>query len=169
MDLDTQLAQLLAKMGVVLETPRGPSDTLHRDEHPSGEVGAVSDEPTDQTSDEEVGVSDLSLFQTSREHYGVFYRLDLVSGAPQLRVFLPDETSVAKMRGYVVRAAKCAPLREWFAATDRHNGSQVYDDARDATQQHLLFAAGELMKRFFWAGDLEDHCFPADVVVRRVL
>jgi hypothetical protein len=169
MDLDTQLSQLLAKLGVELETPRAPGDTLRRDEQPSGEAEAVSEESNDRASDEEAGISDLSLFQTSREHYGVFYRLDLVSGAPQLRVFLPDEGSVAKMRGYVVRAAACTPLREWFAAIDRHDGSQVYDDARDATQQHLLFAAGELMKRCFWAGDLEDHRFPADVAVRRVL
>jgi hypothetical protein len=169
MDLDTQLAELLAGMGVVLETARVTDDEPRPAGQPSGEAAAVSGEARDQADDEETGMSDLSLFQTSREHYGVFYRLDLVRGAPQLRVFLPDERNAAKMRGYIVRAAACAPLREWFAATDQHNGSQVYDDARDATQQHLLFAAGELMKRFFWAGDLEDHHFPTEVVVRRVL
>ncbi len=170
MDLDTQLAALLAEMGVVLETPRDPRSASGQSDIPGGAAEALSEADMDfATGDEEAGVSDLSLFQTSRDHYGVFYRLDLVSGAPQLRVFLPDERGVAKMRGYIVRAAECAPLREWFAALDQHDGSQVYDDARDATQQHLLFAAGELMKRFFWAGDLEDHRFPAEVVVRRVL
>jgi hypothetical protein len=170
MDLDTQLAELLAEMGVVLEAPAGPDSAPGMSDEPQGKTNLVSEEVMDSsTGDEEAGVSDLSLFQTSREHYGVFYRLDLVSGAPQLRVFLPDERGVAKMRGYVVRAAECAPLRDWFAALDEHDGSQVYDDARDATQQHLLFAAGELMKRFFWAGDLEGHLFPAEVVVRRVL
>jgi hypothetical protein len=170
MDLDTQLAELLAEMGVVLETPREPVSAPRQGEHPSEETQVVSDDSAEfSTGDEETSVSELSLFQTSREHYGVFYRLDLVSGAPQLRVFLPEERGEAKMRGYVVRAAECAPLREWFAAVDRHDGSQVYDDAREATQQHLLFAAGELMKRFFWAGDLEDHRFPAEVLVRRVL
>ena len=170
MDLDTQLAQLLAKMGVVLEGPRAPESASGQDDQPDGQLDAVSEAPVELLpDDDEAGVSDLSLFQTSREHYGVFYRLDLVGGAPQLRVFLPDERGVAKMRGYVVRAAACAPLRAWFAALDAHDGSQVYDDARDATQQHLLFAAGELLKRCFWAGDLEDHTFPAEVVVRRVL
>jgi hypothetical protein len=170
MDVDTQLAELLAEMGVVLETPQESAGAAHPGEQPSEETQTVSDDSEYLSAgNEEAGASELSLFQTSREHYGVFYRLDLVSGAPQLRVFMPDERGEARMRGYVVRTAPCAPLRDWFAAMDRHNGSQAYDDAREATQQHLLFAAGELMKRFFWAGDLDEHIFPAEVRVRRVL
>jgi hypothetical protein len=172
MDLDRQLHELLAGLGVVLEgassagvartAPSGSEDLPVDDEDEDGPAD-------DLTSGEDSLLSELCLFQTSREHYGVFYRLDLVEGAPQLRVFTPDETTPAKMRCYLVRAPAESPLRAWFLATRAHGGSDAYDDARDTAQQHLLFAAGELMKRLFWAGVPDEHEFPADIEVRRLV
>ena len=112
--------------------------------------------------------SEMSLFQTSREHFGVFYRLDLVGGVPQVRIFMPDDQGALKMRCYLTRATLGSPLHDWFIATRLHDGSQAYDDARDSAQQHLLFAAGELMKRLFWTGDLEALRFPAEIEVLRL-
>ena len=172
MDLDTQLAELLASMGVVMEAAQPPDpDPPDPQPHTQADSQTESDAMIDDgdVSGEDTSLSELCLFQTSREHYGVFYRLDLIAGAPQLRVFLPDELSPVKMRCYLVRATACSPLREWFTAAERYDGSLVYEDARDSTQQHLLFAAGELMKRLFWAGELEEQRFPPDVEVRRLV
>lgn len=178
MNLDQELAELLARLGVSLELPEqaeslGATDVRQQDEatcqteYPTS-MAHAADLPTDESQDLD-GETELSLFQTSREHYGVFYRLDLVSGQPQLRVFLPDEQSAARMRCYVVRAASGSPVRSWFATTRGHEGSLAYEDARDTTEQHLLFAAGEAMKRLFWAGEPETLRFPAEIAVSRVL
>ena len=174
MRLEDELNELLAGLGVVLEdtpdpdvAPGEPGEQSQQRaiERQAGvEIYDVSD---DQTCGEEgAQPSELCLFQTSREHYGVFYRLDLVNGAPQLRVFLPDESGAMKMRCYLVRADQTGPLGAWFNATRGHDGSQEYDDARDTAQQHLLFAAGEVMKRLFWSGDLDECRFPAEIGVR---
>jgi hypothetical protein len=172
MDLDKQLSELLAGMGVVLEGPAG-AGAAHAVSGASrdSQVGNEDEDATEDdamASDDEMP-SELCLFQTSREHYGVFYRLDLIDGAPQLRVFSPDEVSPVRMRCYLVRAASDSPLRTWFVATRAHGGSEAYDDARDTAQQHLLFAAGELMKRLFWAGEPEEERFPAEIEVRRLM
>lgn len=177
MRLEDELNELLTGLGVVLEG--APSiETTHAErgaasqgesQQPAVEIHDVTDDQT--SSDEDTQPSELCLFQTSREHYGVFYRLDLVDGAPQLRVFIPDESSAMnamKMRCYLVRAGQGGPLGAWFEATRRHDGSAEYDDARETAQQHLLFAAGEVMKRLFWAGDLDECHFPAEIGVRRV-
>lgn len=199
MNLDQQLAALLANLGVVFEEPgeseqsratvqpREPrarfefgtrpsahdTDMLH---HGSG-TGARARDPQD-AAEHETGaeaydgsveaMADISLFQTSREHYGVFYRLDLTGGVPHLRIFMPEELGALKMRCYLVRAAIGTPLHEWFLSTRLHDGSQAYEDARDSAQQHLLFAAGELMKRLFWTGDLDQMTFPTEVDVLRI-
>ena len=169
MTLDEQLAELLAGLGVVLdETPTlETSLSLELADDPQLEIEQVADD--DETSGEEdVQPSELCLFQTSREHYGVFYRLDLIEGAPQLRIFLPDESGALKMRCYLVRAAGESPLPTWFGSTQRHTGSPAYDDARETAQQHLLFAAGEVMKRLFWSSELEHPNFPPEIEVRRL-
>ena len=115
------------------------------------------------------GPSEVSLFQTSREHYGVFYRLDLSNGLPHLRIYLPDDDGYLKIRCYLVRAALTTPLHEWFVSTRVHKGSGAYEDMRDTAQQHLLFAAGELMKRLFWAGNVEEMRFPPEIEVLRLV
>jgi hypothetical protein len=166
MNLEDELNELLAGLGVVLEA--APEDKPERDaDHNAESHGA--DEPNSTEQDDEAGLSDLCLFQTSRDHYGVFYRLDLMDGGPQLRVFMPDERGAIKMRGFLVRPTSFAPVSSWFAATQEHGGSEAFDDAREATQQHLLFAAGELLKRLFWAGEPETMCFPAEIAVRRLV
>lgn len=187
MNLDEELAQLLASLGVTLEVPDQATATsthqrpegMQRDnagESSASRVVGDGESLTDHVafeSDEESGDLDgeaeVSLFQTSREHYGVFYRLDLVAGQPQLRVFVPDEGGATRMRCYVVRATGSSPVRAWFAATRAHDGSLAYEDARDTTEQHLLFAAGETLKRLFWAGELETLRFPEEIAVSRVL
>lgn len=177
MSIDEQLAELLARLGVVLEEAVWP--------RPEGEETA-EDSCDDEDESESSGTSicplpsrgpeqnrltatpDISLFQTSREHYGVFYRLDLVDGLPQLRVFLPEDAGALKMRCYVICAGEISPLREWFESASLYEGSPAFDDARDNARQHLLFAAGELMKKLFWSGEMSTMRFPDEIEVLRV-
>ena len=184
MSLDDQLAELLAQLGVTLEDPRerppvqgdltagdaDDADDLDDDRIAQTIRASLAEETTltDQLAAEIDGPADVSLFQTSREHYGVFYRLDLIGGLPQLRIFMPDDMGLLKMRCYLVRAAADTPLSEWFLSTQAHRGSPAYDDVRESAQQHLLFAAGELMKRLFWNGELELMRFPAEIAVLRL-
>lgn len=168
MNLDDQLAELLARLGVLLEEPE---DASAPPAPPRFTYGARSPRAWDSAAQaDELAAAiqapaEMSLFQTSREHYGVFYRLDLAAGLPQVRIFLPDEENALKMRCYLVRAAAGTPLCEWFLTTREHNGSPAYEDARDSAQQHLLFAAGELMKRLFWTGNVERQDFPPEIDV----
>jgi len=192
MGLDEQLAELLGRLGVVLEGAQPESaEAAHAhaagEPHASAESGAhcptcgggqrTSAAPrqpalhvagVDEVDEEATGLADLSLFQTSREHYGVFYRLDLVAGVPHLRIFTPEEEGALKMRCYLVRPSEGAPMRAWFAATRAHGGSPAYEESRDTTEQHLLFAAGETLKRLFWAGEQEEMRFPDEIAVQRL-
>lgn len=179
MSLDDQLAEILTSLGVTMETVE-TADRDARVERAAWAPGGREerqrpvnnedwlDDWGDEPEREEVAPADISLFQTSREHYGVFYRLDLVSGAPQLRVFAPDEEGALKMRCYLVRPVEGAPVREWFRATRAHDGSQAYSAGRETIEQHLLFAAGEALKRLFWAGEPDRMRFPEEIAVRRV-
>lgn len=134
-----------------------------------GETMSASRNPHDwEDEDDALSQAEMSLFQTSREHYGVFYRLDLVSGAPHLRIFAPDEEGALKMRCYLVRPALGAPMRDWFDATRYHVGSEAFSESRDTIEQHLLFAAGETLKRLFWSGEPERMRFPDEIDVERV-
>ena len=196
MTLDEQLAELLAQLGVVLEdpaeelsasppsaNPSSPSSPRRRpgraseDQQQARELEESDGEDAlpftlegDGAVDEEArGEAELSLFQTSREHYGVFYRLDLVAGAPQLRVFLPESLGAIKMRCYLVRAAIGSPVRDWFLSTRAHDGSSEYAETRENTEQHLLFAAGESLKRLFWLGEPDQMEFPPEIEVERLM
>ncbi len=183
MSLDDQLQELLTSLGVTMET----AETVERDariERAAWTPGATPagreerqrpvnnddwlDDWGDDLDSDEAAPAEFSLFQTSREHYGVFYRLDLVAGAPQLRVFAPDEEGALKMRCYLVRPVEGAPVREWFRATRAHDGSEAYGAGRETIEQHLLFAAGEALKRLFWAGEPDQMRFPNEISVRRV-
>jgi hypothetical protein len=180
MSLDDQLAEILTSLGVTMETAerearieratRAPGASAAGREERQRHVNHDDwlDDWGDEPDSDEVAPAELSLFQTSREHYGVFYRLDLVAGAPQLRVFAPDEEGALKMRCYLVRPVEGAPVREWFRATRTHDGSEAYDVGRETIEQHLLFAAGEALKRLFWAGEPDLMRFPAEITVRRV-
>ena len=196
MGLDEQLEELLARLGVELEEPAdnsrrcdtsgdsgdSPDNTREPTERTRFSYGVRpatethgdddSDVRSDTVDDLDANIhaeSEMALFQTSREHYGVFYRLDLAAGLPQLRIFLPDDEAGVKMRCYFVRATPGTPLHGWFTSARDHEGSQAYDDARDTAQQHLLFAVGELMKRLFWGGDVERMRFPGEIEVVRLL
>ncbi len=189
MSLDDQLAEILTQLGVVLEEPTSghhestekkaryeygvrrmdtgaPLDGSGRQRPSSAPEGEEANTLDDDPSIE--AMAEISLFQTSREHYGVFYRLDLVGGLPQLRVFMPEDEGALKMRCYLARATLGSPLHDWFLSTRAHDGSQAYEDARDTAQQHLLFAAGELMKRLFWTGEIEQMRFPDEIDVLRL-
>lgn len=189
MSLDEQLTEILTQLGVVLEEPTSgqpeQNDKKVRYEygvrrtdtgapmqgadqrHPSTESDDAGADPLEDDPSIEA-MAEISLFQTSREHYGVFYRLDLVGGLPQLRVFMPEDEGALKMRCYLARATLGSPLHDWFLSTRMHDGSPAYEDARDTAQQHLLFAAGELMKRLFWTGEIEQMRFPDEIEVLRL-
>ncbi|HEY7350223.1 MAG TPA: hypothetical protein VH599_18030 [Ktedonobacterales bacterium] len=152
MSLDKQLEELLAGLGVEMERE--------------------AEEPADEDGDGDGGgvrLANISLFQASKEHYGVFYRLDLIECCPQLRVFLPANSGAAKMEGYLVCPAEHSPLRGAFELLAAHEGSPDFEMQQDTMRQHQLFAVGEMMKRLFWAGDLEEMQFPAEVLVERIL
>lgn len=189
MSLDEQLAELLGRLGVVLEglegthpesataadpadsrAAHGSDDTRCPECHqPRGAfVPALAADVRGAADAEVAGVAELSLFQTSREHYGVFYRLDLIAGVPQLRIFAPEEGGALKMRCYLIRPSSGSPLRTWFDATRGHDGSPEYEESRETTEQHLLFAAGETLKRLFWSGEPEEMRFPAEITVHRL-
>jgi hypothetical protein len=152
MSLEKQLEELLAGLGVEMER--------------------TAEDPADDEGDEEgaeAKLANISLFQASKEHYGVFYRLDLIECCPQLRVFLPANSGVVKMEGYLVCPSEQSPLRAPFELLAAHEGSPDFETQQDTMRQHLLFAVGEMMKRLFWAGDLEEMQFPAEVIVERIL
>ncbi|HLY30807.1 MAG TPA: hypothetical protein VKQ36_07245, partial [Ktedonobacterales bacterium] len=73
-----------------------------------------------------------------------------------------------RMRCYLARPAIGTPVREWFLASRAHEGSDAYEESRETVEQHLLFAAGEALKRLFWAGDAERMSFPDEVEVLRL-
>jgi hypothetical protein len=152
MNLDEQLEALLAGLGVEMEREVEPPDD--------------DDERLDDSTPQ---LSQVSLFQASKEHYGVFYRLDLIESCPQVRIFLPANSGAVKMEGYLVYPPEQSPLRAPFELLAAHQGSQEFEMQQDTMRQHLLFAVGEIIKRFFWAGDLEDMQFPAEIVVERIL
>lgn len=179
MNLDEQLTELLATLGVELEEGERASAEYPA---PAGDGGASSDirgVPGGGQREGDFGMDffdeeaqhepDFSLFQTSREHYGVFYRLDLVGCVPQLRIFTPEEAGAVKMRCYLVRPAIGSPVRDWFLATRMHDGSPLFEEARETTEQHLLFAAGETLKRLFWGGDADAMYFSPEIDVQRLV
>ena len=179
MSIEEQLAELLARLGVQLEetgeqrpgneeTGDEANDQDEASETTDGSPAMRAPQLPEHDRERLTAAPDLSLFQTSREHYGVFYRLDLVDGLPQLRVFLPDDEGALKMRCYVICAGEVSPLRDWFESAQLYEGSPAFDDARDMTRQHLLFAAGELMKKLFWSGEFGAMRFPDEIEVLRV-
>ncbi len=152
MNLDEQLKSLLSGLGVEMER--------------EVEMPADDDDAQDES---EARLAMISLFQTSKEHYGVFYRLDLLGCCPQLRVFLPANSGVVKMEGYLVYPEEPSPLRGAFELLAAHEGSADFEAQQDSMRQHLLFAVGEMLKRLFWGGNLEEMQFPPEIIVARIL
>ena len=145
MDLDALLAEVLAPLGVVMEDA---TDTMATPIE--AEAGG---EPT------------CTMFQTSREHYGVFYRLDLIGGQPELRIFMPSDRMPVRMAGFRVRPAPQSDMPIWFARL--HDGEMVGDT--NAAFNHVLFACGEILKNLFWVGNPETLVYPDGIVVTRLI
>jgi len=155
MNLDEQLAEIFGRLGVVMEVSDAEDAALDDNAFDASRPAAVARPDTATTAPDTQAIAEMTLFQTSREHYGVFYRLDLIGGLPSLRIFSPDEENAMRMRCHLVRPSETSPMRAWFTTTRTHAGSATYDEAREATEQHLLFAAGESLKRLYWSGEQE--------------
>lgn len=118
---------------------------------------------------DDASIPEVSIFQASRDHYGVFYRLDIIASMPQLRVMVPVEHGLVKMEMYLVRMSSRLPLNAWFSELVGYQGSLAFEKGREAGLQHLLYAVAEMMKQLFWTGDLSSMSFPPEIDVCRVL
>ena len=143
MNIDEQFRSFLANLGVEMEQPKDKQD---------GD-----------------SIPDVSIFQASRDHYGVFYRLDIIDQKPELRIMVPVDKGRVKMDIYLVRPSERLPLNAFFTQMSAYQGSAAYEQGREAALQHLLYAAAEMMKQLFWAGDLQSMSFPGEIDVYPLL
>jgi hypothetical protein len=146
MNINEQLGKLLEDLGVEMEHPNDPRSQHHEDSLP-----------------------EISIFQSSRDHYGVFYRLDIIDQTPQLRIIVPIDNGPLKMEVYLVQMSSRLPLNTWFAGVTSYQGSPAFERGREASLQHLLYAVAEMMKQLFWSGDLDGMSFPAEIDVQRLI
>jgi hypothetical protein len=144
MNIHEQLQSILANLGVEMEY-------------------------AEQEQNDENSVPEVSIFQSSRDHYGVFYRLDIVDQVPQLRIMMPVEDGALKVEMYLVRLSMNTPLHTWFTVIASYHGSSAFERGREGTLQHLLYAVAEMMKQLFWSGDLSSMAFPSEIDVRRLI
>lgn len=142
MNIDEQFESFLADLGVEMERPEDRSYSYESDSAP-----------------------EVSIFQASRDHYGVFYRLDIIDRRPELRIMLPTDKGDTMMDIYLVRLSGISPLSVGFAETTAYEGSPAYEQAREATLQHMLYAVAEMMKLLFWSGDVQRMSFPPEIEV----
>ncbi len=144
MNIDEQFENLLADLGVEMERPNERDDRQYFSPDATPEV---------------------SIFQASRDHYGVFYRLDMIERVPELRIMIPAERGHTKMDMYLVRLSESMPLSISFAELSQYEGSAAYEQGRDAALQHMLYAVAEMMKQLFWSGDTQRLSFPSEIEV----
>lgn len=144
MNIDEQFENLLADLGVEMERP----------------------EERQYNGD---SIPEVSIFQASRDHYGVFYRLDIIDRLPELRIMVPVDSGDVKMDIYLVRLSERTPLNTSISEMSVYQGSPAYEHGREATMQHLLYAVAEMMKQLFWAGDLQCLSFPSEITVYPIL
>ena len=144
MNINEQLGKILADLGVEMEHP-------------------AHQQPQDDS------LPEVSIFQSSRDHYGVFYRLDIIDQAPQLRIIVPIDNGPLKMEVYLVQMSEQLPLNSWFSGVASHSGSPAFERGREAALQHLLYAVAEMMKQLFWSGDLDSMTFPSEITVQRLI
>ena len=133
------------------------------------DLGVEMERPGHEEYDHEDSIPEISIFQASRDHYGVSYRLDIIDRMPQLRIMLPIEHGALKMEMYLVRLSERMPINDWFAGVANYSGSYAFERAREASLQHLLYAVAEMMKQLFWAGDMEGMSFPLEIEVSRLM
>src|SRR5712692_2243885 len=129
MNINEQLENFLADLGVEMEHPE--------------------DEGYEQYNGN--SIPEVSIFQASRDHYGVSYRLDIIDHLPQLRIMVPIEHGALKMELYLVRLSERMPLNAWFSGMAHYQGSLAFERAREPSLQHLLYAVAEMMKQLFWS------------------
>ena len=132
------------------------------------ELGVEMEQPMENQFSGD-SLPEISIFQASRDHYGVFYRLDIIDQQPELRVMVPVDKGDAKTDIYLVRLSQRSPLISSFASLSVYEGSGPYEQGREATLQHLLYAVAEMMKQLFWAGDVQQLSFPPEIEVYPVL
>ena len=144
MSIDEQFEHLLADLGVEMERPN------ERDDRRPYDINSIPE---------------VSIFQASRDHYGVFYRLDMIDHAPELRIMVPAERGHTKMDIYLVRLSERMPLTVSFAELSAYEGSTAYEQGREAALQHMLYAVAEMMKQLFWSGDVQRLSFPPEIEV----
>src|SRR5436305_9579695 len=146
MNIDEQLENFLAGLGVEMEY--NSQESQYNDD---------------------ASIPEVSIFQASRDHYGVFYRLDIINSMPQLRIIVPIEHGAVKMEMYLVRMSSSLPFNAWFSGIATYRGSIAFEKGREAALQHLLYAVAEMMKQLFWSGDLNAMTFPPELDVYRIL
>jgi hypothetical protein len=144
MNIHEQLEKILADLGVEMDY-------------------AEREQPNEHS------IPEVSIFQSSRDHYGVFYRLDIIDHVPQLRVMVPIENGLLKVEIYLVRFSMQTPFHSWFSGIAAYHGSSAFEHGREPALQHLLYAAAEIMKQLFWSGDLDSMSFPGEIDVQRLL
>jgi hypothetical protein len=132
------------------------------------DLGVEMERPADRTYNGDT-IPEISIFQSSRDHYGVFYRLDIIEGLPELRIMVPVDKGETKMDIYLVRLSERMPLYNSFLELSVYHGSAAYEQGREATLQHMLYAVAEMMKHLFWSGDLQELCFPPEIEVDPLL
>ena len=172
MNINEQFESFLAELGVEMECP-GEDEQESREHQESPQWLKGWDEQGALHRQDECGrdemLPEVSIFQASRDHYGVFYRLDIIDSQPELRVLIPVERGAVKMDVYLVRLSERMPLTIGFAELASYQGSNVYEHGREATLQHMLYAVAEMMKQLFWSGDLSGMKFPPEIEVYPLL
>ena len=144
MNIHEQLEKILADLGVEMDY-------------------AEHEQPNEHS------IPEVSIFQSSRDHYGVFYRLDIIDHVPQLRIMVPIENGLLKVEIYLARFNMQTPFHMWFSGIAAYHGGSAFEHGREAALQHLLYAAAEIMKQLFWSGDLDSMSFPGEIDVQRLL
>lgn len=144
MNIDEQFDHFLAELGVEMERPEDRQ--FNSDSFP-----------------------EITIHQASRDHYGVFYRLDLIDQKPELRIMIPVDRGAVKTDIYLVRLSDLTPLNAGFIEMAAYQGSEAYEHGREATLQHLLYAVAEMMKQLFWSGDIHTLNFPPEIEVYPLL
>ena len=144
MNIDEQFDNFLAELGVEMERPEDRQ--FNSDSFP-----------------------EITIHQASRDHYGVFYRLDLIDQKPELRIMIPVDRGAVKTDIYLVRLSDLTPLNASFIEMSAYQGSDAYEHGREAALQHLLYAVAEMMKQLFWSGDIQTLNFPSEIEVYPLL
>ena len=138
-------------------------------DHFLASLGVEMERPEDQLQYDSNSIPEISIFQASRDHYGVFYRLDIIDQRPELRIMIPVNQGDAKMDIYLVFLNDRTPLNESFSKLSTYEGSAAYERGRETALQHLLYATAEMMKQLFWAGDIQNLNFPPEIEVHPIL